>query len=159
MEIRSFPETSARLPEGFRLEYLAAPEPAGYLRMYDQVGSDLNWVDRKLLSPEELSSRISPDFVKIFVLRKETAFAGYAELNCQDPANVELCYFGLIPEFRGAGLGKSFLSVVTDLVKQSGASRFWLHTCELDHPAAIPNYEKAGFRIYETRMENQCIAE
>jgi hypothetical protein len=24
--------------------------------------------------------------------------------------------------------------------------RVWLHTCTLDHPAALPNYLKRGFR-------------
>ncbi len=157
--MKRFPATSAVLPEDYSIQEWTSPEPEEYLHMYDQVGSGLNWVDRKLLSREELEHQISPGFVRIFILRKHAAFAGYAEINLEDPANVELCYFGLVPEYRGGGLGKTFLALITDLVRQSGASRFWLHTCELDHPAAIPNYEKAGFRIYETRMEMQRIAE
>jgi hypothetical protein len=27
--------------------------------------------------------------------------------------------------------------------------RFWLHTCTNDHPAALPNYLKAGFAVYK----------
>jgi len=28
--------------------------------------------------------------------------------------------------------------------------RVWLHTCSLDHPAALPMYQKAGFVVYKT---------
>jgi hypothetical protein len=30
--------------------------------------------------------------------------------------------------------------------------RFRLHSCSLDHPAALPNYLKAGFVVYEEKM-------
>ena len=29
-------------------------------------------------------------------------------------------------------------------------SRVWLHTCTLDHPHALPNYQKRGFAPYKT---------
>jgi hypothetical protein len=29
-----------------------------------------------------------------------------------------------------------------------GAERVWLHTCSLDSPAALPSYERRGFRRY-----------
>jgi hypothetical protein len=28
--------------------------------------------------------------------------------------------------------------------------RVWLHTCSLDHPAALANYQARGFRIFDT---------
>jgi len=28
-------------------------------------------------------------------------------------------------------------------------NRIWLHTCTLDHPAALPNYLKAGFALFK----------
>ena len=31
------------------------------------------------------------------------------------------------------------------------AQRVWLHTCTEDHPAALPNYQKRGFRIYDQK--------
>src|SRR5438128_213916 len=32
-----------------------------------------------------------------------------------------------------------------------GPHRLWLHTCDLDHSAALPNYLKAGFTICKER--------
>ena len=36
-----------------------------------------------------------------------------------------------------------------------GVGRFWLHTCTKDHPAALPNYLKAGFAIYKEEVKDQ----
>jgi len=38
------------------------------------------------------------------------------------------------------------------VVVRYGPKRVWLHTCTLDHPAALPNYQKAGFAIYKEEM-------
>ena len=35
--------------------------------------------------------------------------------------------------------------------------RIWVHTCDLDHPAALPNYLKAGFQIYDEVTIDQWI--
>ena len=39
----------------------------------------------------------------------------------------------------------------------AGPSRVWLHTCTLDHPAALPNYLGRGFR--SVREETYTIDE
>ena len=36
-----------------------------------------------------------------------------------------------------------------------GAQRVWLHTCNLDGPHALANYQKRGFRIYDV-VEEPC---
>jgi GNAT superfamily N-acetyltransferase len=53
-----------------------------------------------------------------------------------------------MPDFIGQGLGKYFLQWTIDKAWGYQPRRFWLHTCTLDHPAALPNYQKAGFAIY-----------
>ena len=35
--------------------------------------------------------------------------------------------------------------------------RVWLHTCELDHPAAEPLYRKVGFQAYHEEMIDQAM--
>ena len=73
--------------------------------------------------------------------------AGFAELDRRVAGEVELVQFGLLPEFIGQGLGKFFLQWAIDKSWGYGPRRLWLHTCSLDHPAALPNYLKAGFQI------------
>lgn len=31
--------------------------------------------------------------------------------------------------------------------------RVWLHTCSLDGPHAMANYERRGFRLFDTKVE------
>jgi GNAT superfamily N-acetyltransferase len=64
---------------------------------------------------------------------------------------IELVQFGLIQEFIGQGLGRSFLQWTIDRAWNYGTKRFWLHTCDLD-PAAFPNYKKAGVEVYKEEM-------
>jgi hypothetical protein len=33
--------------------------------------------------------------------------------------------------------------------------RRWLHTCTKDHPAALPNYLKAGFAVYKEEVKDR----
>ena len=54
------------------------------------------------------------------------------------------------PEFIGRGLGGALLTHAIEQAWTSGAKRVWVHTCELDHPAALTNYEARGMRTYKT---------
>lgn len=62
--------------------------------------------------------------------------------------DVELAYFGLIPEFIGRGLGWYFLHWAIERAWFQGAGRLWVHTCNLDHPRALMTYQRAGFVPY-----------
>jgi GNAT superfamily N-acetyltransferase len=59
---------------------------------------------------------------------------------------VEIAYFGLLPEYFGRGWDGHLLTRAVETAWGLGASRVWLHTCTLDHPAALPNYLRRGFR-------------
>jgi GNAT superfamily N-acetyltransferase len=58
---------------------------------------------------------------------------------------VEIAYFGLLPDFIGRGWGKYLLTRAAGAAWSLNPTRIWLHTCTLDHPAALPNYIKRGF--------------
>jgi GNAT superfamily N-acetyltransferase len=67
---------------------------------------------------------------------------------------VEISQFGLMPEFLGRGLGKWFLLWAVDRAWGYGPQRLWLHTDTEDHPAALPNYLKAGFAVYQEEVKD-----
>jgi GNAT superfamily N-acetyltransferase len=75
--------------------------------------------------------------------------AGLAELDRRDLPDVELAYFGIMPEFIGQGLGRFLLDWAIHHAWRARPRRFWVHTCDLDHPRALEVYQKAGFRIYD----------
>lgn len=69
------------------------------------------------------------------------------------PGNqVEIETFGLVPEFVGRRLGGYALTLgirrAWDLAPR--VDRIWLHTSSLDHPSALPNYRRRGFRTFKT---------
>ena len=62
-------------------------------------------------------------------------------------------YFGLMPPFQGRGLGKHLLSAGVVHAYDDGAQRIWLHTCTLDGPYALANYQARGFVPYKTEFD------
>jgi GNAT superfamily N-acetyltransferase len=76
--------------------------------------------------------------------------AGYYELRRDDEDGVEIAYFGLLPEFIGRGLGGALLTnAIEEAWRMSSVSRVWVHTCTLDHPGALGNYQARGMVIYK----------
>jgi GNAT superfamily N-acetyltransferase len=81
--------------------------------------------------------------------------AGYFELEGQGEGNVEVAYFGLFPGFIGKGVGGELLTGAIIRAWDMGAAQVWVHTCDLDHQAALPNYQARGLQVFriEQRVE------
>ncbi len=128
------------------------PSVPYYRFLYEAVGQDYHWLSRSKLSDDNLATILNEPRNEVHVLYVHGSPAGFAELNCRKETDIELLQFGLMADFIGQGLGKWFLQWTIDKVWSRNPKRFWLHTCTLDHPAAVPNYRKAGFVQY--REEN-----
>lgn len=154
-------------PESLRASKVADPTvqveqalgcPASFFRyLYVEVGRRYHWVDRLPWTDAEMQARLDDPRVSLFVLRVKGSPAGYFELERHGDGSMEVAYFGLLPEFLGRGLGKHLLTVAVETAWSLKVTRVWLHTCTLDDPAALPNYEARGFRpfkqeVYETEL-------
>ena len=128
-----------------------------YRFLYRSVGQGWNWVARLVLPYEELSQIIHHPSIEIHVLEYAGQPAGFVELDARRPPAVEIAYFGLFPEFTGRGWGRFFLQWAVHQAWSKQPERVWLHTCELDHPAALPNYLKAGFTLYDEIIIQQPL--
>lgn len=125
---------------------------AYYRFLYEEVGRTLRWRDRLIMPDEALAAALADASIR--VLYVGGAPAGYVELSAPDTDHaIEIAYFGIRPEYYGGGLGKHLLSVGIAQAWDAGAARVWVHTCNLDHPHALENYQKRGFSIYDTREE------
>lgn len=138
---------------------LPAPELKEYRALYSSVGQAHRWVDRLLMPDDELQRILQDDRVEIYLLKVDRQLAGYAELDRRVPGQIEIAYFGLLPQFIGRGLGKYLLGWTLERAWSYQPNRVWVHTCDLDHAAALPNYLKAGFRIYDQRIVQQVVAD
>ena len=121
--------------------------PASFFRyLYAEVGRAYHWTDRLSWTDERVRAHLSDPGVSLWLLSSRAAPAGYFELRRHQDRSVEVAYFGLLPEFLGRGWGGSLLTLAVRSAWATGPERVWLHTCTLDHPAALPNYLKRGFR-------------
>ena len=120
-----------------------------YRDLYNAVGREFHWHSRRKLSDIELAAVIQHPLNELQVLQVAGTPAGFAELDRRQPGEIELVQFGLTREFIGRGLGKWFLQWTIDQAWSYQPRRFWLHTCTLDHSAALPNYLKAGFVLFK----------
>ena len=131
--------------EGLTILHIPSPTVPYYRSLYNAVGKDFNWLSRRKMSDDALAAIIGDPRDELHVLHVDGTPAGFAELDRRQPHEIELVQFGLMPEFIGQGLGKWFLQWTIDKAWSYDPKRFWLHTCTLDHAAALPNYLKAGF--------------
>jgi len=131
--------------EDLTVQHVQSPTVSHYRSLYDAVGHDYYWLSRRKLSDEALAAIIGDPRDELHVLQVAGQAAGFAELDRRQPNEVELVQFGLLPAFIGQGVGKWFLQWTIDKAWSYQPTRMWLHTCTLDHAAALPNYLKAGF--------------
>lgn len=118
-----------------------------YRYLYDLVGAPWNWVSRRKLSDDALAAIISDPDIYLYVLYVDGAPGGMAEIDARNADIHELKFFGLAPDCTGSGLGRFFLVNILDLAWSREPQKLRLETCTLDHPAALPLYQKFGFSV------------
>jgi GNAT superfamily N-acetyltransferase len=159
---RRIPMTVTFLEMKARPTALPPPQPKGkiallksekppahfYRYLYDTIGKDYYWVDRKKLTPEALEGVIHDPSNQLFVLYTEGNPAGLAELDLRQSGTANISYFGLMPEAIGKRLGYFFLYHTCMNAWALPISRLTINTCTLDHPRALPLYQRLGFAAY-----------
>jgi GNAT superfamily N-acetyltransferase len=141
--------------DGIRIERVFDCPPSFWRYLYTEVGRRYHWVDRLPWSEREIRTYLDDPDVSLWVMTARGAPAGYFELRRDRDSAVEIVYFGLLDEFTGKGLGGVLLTAAAERAWELGAARVWLHTCSLDHPAALPNYLRRGFVV--TRTEEYTV--
>ena len=137
----------------------APPDPELSRRCYELVGGPWSWVDRLSWTPEDWCGWVQRPGHELWTLQVEDDLGGYFELSPGPAGVVELAYFGLVPGFEGRGLGGWLLTCALRRAWQLPATRrVWVHTCELDGPAAKPNYLARGLRVCGTWTEQRMVS-
>jgi GNAT superfamily N-acetyltransferase len=157
LEMTAPPTRPGRPAPRANLEIRRARRPtvSFYRYLYAAVGEPWTWTVRRCLSDAELAAILNDPRVEVNVLWEAGVPAGYAELDRRTPPDIEIGYFGLMPEFIGQGLGGYLLDWAIHHAWRMQPRRLWLHTCDLDHPGALGFYQRSGFRIYDRRTSTQ----
>jgi ribosomal protein S18 acetylase RimI-like enzyme len=144
-------DPAAAQQQGVQVQQAHEPLPAFYRFLYNTVGADYYWLARAGWSDDELARYLAQPTVALLVLYVRGTPVGFIELNASsDEPGTEIAYFGLIGAFHGRGLGKHLLSVGVQRAFDEGTQRIWLHTCTLDGPYALRNYQARGFQPYRS---------
>jgi ribosomal protein S18 acetylase RimI-like enzyme len=145
-----------------------APEFSRFL--YATVGGDWHWHDRLPWTREEWLAHLSRPLTETWVAYVDGAPAGYVELtglSTVDSNEVQIAYFGLMPGFLGLGLGGHLLTEGLHLAWSLAerwpdtppVRRVWVHTCSLDGPAALANYQARGMVVYHSEDAEENVPE
>lgn len=120
--------------------------------LYGAVGKAWQWTDRAAWTDAQwLEVCSKPEFHTTVAYLRGTP-VGYFNLE-QVGGSVEIQYFGLLPQFLGHQLGGWLLTQALERAwALPGVTRVWVHTCTLDHPAALANYQARGMQLYTTEL-------
>ena len=141
-------------PAGVQLERWAQAEPAEYIRLFKEIGTDWLWFSRLTLPEDELGGLLSEPTREIYSPVRGGQRLGLLEIDYEDRSNPEVAYFGLVPDAIGGGLGRWLMNQAIDMAwARPETERLWLHTCTGDSPQALPFYMACGFRPYRRAIE------
>ena len=116
--------------------------------LYRFVGAPWEWTDKLGWSDAEWRAWTGNPDLRTWIGYSRGSPAGYFELQKQSGGAVEIAYFGLAPAFIGRGFGGDLLTRCIECAWGWGATRVWVHTCSLDHPSALANYQARGMHLY-----------
>jgi len=125
------------------------PTVSFYRYLYDAVGREWFWTDRKKYNDADLKEILTHPANDLFVVYVDGSPAGFFELNRRDMPTIDLAYFGILPEFIGGRLGPWLLAQALDEIWRHEPDRATVNTCTLDHPSALPMYQRLGFQPYD----------
>jgi len=153
------PASLGSAPRTFEIRRAEIPSPELNRYLYTAVGGGWFWIDRLKWTRSRWREWVERPEVETWIALLSGTPAGYFELERQAEGNVELAYFGLLPDFIGRGIGGMLLDAAIRRAWDVGAARVWLHTCSLDHPRALETYRRHGFQLYRREVVQADLPE
>lgn len=129
------------------------PTPPDYRALFCLVGARWLWFSRLVIDDAQLLAILDDRDVELFEVRDGDRRVGMLELDRRVTGECELSFVGLIPDYAGVGHGRWLLAEAVTRAWQGDPARVHVHTCSLDHPAALGAYCRAGFVAFARRVE------
>jgi GNAT superfamily N-acetyltransferase len=158
-----------RSPADLRLKPAPTPDvdvvrvpiaiPAINRFFYTAIGGDYFWLERLPWTYADWMMYLDRPEQQTWLITVAGVPAGYFELEHQPGDDVEIVYFGLLPQFTARGLGGWSLGEAASRAWEMGAKRVWVHTCDLDHAGALPNYLARGFQVFKVETKEEKLPE
>ncbi len=154
LEMRERPRPRPIPPAPFQLVHWPAPATEKYRTLFARVGGPWLWFSRLVMDEARLRAILDDPQVRVHaVVDRAGVEVGMLELDFRTAATCELSYVGLVPELAGKGHGNWLMAQALALAWRKDVQRAWVHTCTLDHPAALGFYRRHGFVPYQRTIE------
>lgn len=154
LEIRMRPRPRPLPASPLRLIPWRAPAAEAYRTLFRRVGSRWLWFSRLMLDDAALSAILLDPAVAIYAVADPGGVeVGMLELDFRVAGECEIAFFGLVPELAGKGHGDWLMAQALALGSREDVARMWVHTCTLDHPAALGFYRRHGFTPFARAIE------
>ncbi|ROS77967.1 acetyltransferase (GNAT) family protein [Curtobacterium sp. PhB130] len=162
LESRTPPTAPPRpVPAPVRLDRTSAVDPEYARFLYGYVGGAWRWTDRLDWTREQWAEELAVPGTVFLLPSADGVPLGYVQLQPvphDDGVHVEIRYFGLAAPGLGRGLGGPLLEhAIATAWSLPDAVRVWVHTCDLDGPAARPNYEARGLVLCDTAHSDEDV--
>ena len=129
------------------------PSPNNYRELFRAVGAPWLWFSRLVMRDAALRAIIDHPDIELFEVRAGDQSVGMLELDRRVASKCELSFVGLIPALAGQGHGRWLLAEAVTHAWAAETARIHVHTCSLDHPAALGAYRRAGFIAVARKVE------
>lgn len=125
-------------------------------RMYAQVGRPWHWVDRRDWRAEQWREWVQSPGYALALAYVDGEPRGYVEF----VGATQIAFFGIDVSTTGRGIGRWLLTeAVRRALSRPDTRELTVHTCELDHPAALANYQARGFEIVRIETEWRLVSD
>lgn len=154
LEMRARPRPRPLPASPLRLVRWREPSLAAYRTLFRRVGERWLWFSRLMLDDAALAAIIHDPAVEVYAVADRAGVEiGLLELDFRIEGECEIAFFGLVPELAGKGHGGWLMAETMARAWRAGIERVWVHTCTLDHPAALSFYRKQGFVPFARAVE------
>ena len=153
LEMTELPVLPSDPSGAWTLRRVEVPALDWYRDLYRRVGEEWLWFSRVQMPDAELAAIIHSPLVEVHPLTQDGREEGLLELDFREAGQCELAFFGVTAKLIGTGAGRFLMNRALELAWSRPITRFWVHTCTLDHPSALAFYQRAGFRPFRRQVE------
>jgi GNAT superfamily N-acetyltransferase len=140
---------------GYAVVRIFAPTLDWYRSLFRAVGQDWLWFSRLSMDDDALAAILHDPAVEVYALRCNDRHVGLLELDFRVADACDLAFFGITDDQIGNGAGRLLMNAALHRAwtRKPGISRLHVHTCTLDHPAALAFYIRSGFTANARAVE------
>lgn len=147
--LRSDPPAAA----GFGLKRIEQPDLVWFRALFRLVGENFLWSSRLRMADDKLMAELLDPGMETYALTQDDQDLGLLQLDFRVVDEGELGFFGVADTLIGTGAGRWLMNRALERAWSLPIRRFWVHTCTLDHPAAVEFYRRSGFTAFRRQIE------